>query len=87
MENFFYSFISGLFCVGGLFILSCVTVVGVKFLWGIITSFLTKEPTALEAPVKKRRRKKRAPPPTPSPIRSIEINPEEIDRIYVRKSS
>ncbi len=90
MNNTLTNFILGLLSTGGAFILSLLLVVGGKMLY---LSFKEKfipqksQPFAPppKAPVIKRRKKKSA--PIPKPVRSIEIDPEQVDRIYVKKIS
>ena len=81
------SFLAGFFSTVFLFILSVILVLGVKSLQTLIKEFFTK-PQPSEQEIKKQppspKRKKRK---APSPQRSIEIDPSEIDRIYVKKSS
>ena len=60
------------------FVLSIVAVAGCK----ILILLCVRERKKIPA------QKKRTPkPPTHDPVRSIEINPEEVDRIYVKKVS
>ena len=49
-----------------------------SIIYAAVNFFLPKKPSS---PSRKRRRKK------PVPVRSVEINPDEVDRIYVRKIS
>ena len=87
MNGFFNSFISGLFCTGLLFFISLVSVIGCKVIAVKINRLFPKKQT-VQTPIesdkpqapKKRKRK-------PSTVRSIEIDPEQIDRIYVKKIS
>ncbi len=69
------------------FALSVILAVGAKVVLAALKKFLNeKEPTPAPPPpqpVQKPRRKRAS----PKPIRSIEINPEEVDRIYVKKIS
>ena len=79
-------FFSGLLLVAFLFVLSFCTVIGVKSLYYKILDFFPKRsmiksaPTPVEQPKKTLAKKRK-------PIRSIEINPDGIDRIYVKKIS
>lgn len=72
------SMLFGFTCLAVLFLICFFTVVGVKYFY---ICFL-KVPKKTERKVKtpKKRVKKRS-----APIRSIEINPDEIDRIYFGK--
>ncbi len=83
MDDFFASFFSGLLSLGGLFFLSAVIVISAKTLIYFIKSKLPQS-KPIEEPEKPKRQYNKK-PKSPSAIRSIEINPEEIDRIYVRK--
>ena len=67
--------------------LFCLFIVG--FLKVIYLSLIDRffKPQIAKKRQYKKRKKTNASTPTPKPIRSIEINPEEIDRIYVKKSS
>ena len=58
--------------------ISIVSVVGVKYIISALFDKTTFENPPTPKPKRKRKRK---------PVRSIEINPEEVDRIYVKKSS
>ena len=82
--SFFIDFSVTALCFAGCFIAATVirylfSVLGLKFILSSAIKFFF--PKKQPAPVKKRRRKK------PAPVRSIEIDPEEVDRIYVRKIS
>ena len=84
------SFVTGFCCVTLMFVISVVLVLGVKSAYNALNKlFASDECTTINAvPNVKRRRRKRAPVvqnTQPQAVRSIEINPEEIDRIYVRK--
>lgn len=83
LSSFFVDFLSTSF----LFVLSLIIVLGVKYLRLIIKDLLVQDTTP-EEPDKKpspvRKRKKRKPK---HDKRSIEIDPSEIDRIFVKKSS
>ena len=67
------------------FFLACTIVVaGIKILY----LYLRREPIKLRTRAKKTKKPEPAPPPAPAkPIRSIEINPDEVDKIYVKKIS
>lgn len=81
------SYVSGPLLLAALFAVCCFVTVGAKTLY---------------AALKKRFYKKAVPPPEPKPVekpkasvrekrsrtvKSIEINPDDVDRIYVRKTS
>ena len=80
-ESFFLGFV----LVTLFFFLSLFLVLGIKLTIYSIKSYFNIEPEKPTAVVRQRkpRQKKPASPPL---IRSIEINPEEIDRIYVKKT-
>ena len=80
------SFFLGLFFSGMLFLLCVFLVVGVKTIIIAVKHRFVTPPVEPVAPVKKPR-KKSTRKKSVVPFRSIEINPEEIDRIYVKKSS
>ena len=83
------SFVTGFCCLTLLFVVSVVLVLGVKYTFSALSKLFSEDESANTTPVQKvrRRRRKKAPvnPPQPLAVRSIEINPEEIDRIYVKK--
>ena len=89
MDNIAGSFFLGLLCTVGLFTFSFITVVGVKAIIFAVLDSVNK-PQPQKEPLKPEKKKqpvvkKRS---TPSkPIRSIEIDPDQIDRIFVKKSS
>ncbi len=85
MNNSIANFLLGLLCTGGLFILCFLVVVGAKMVTlSFKEKFIHKSPPQPKATVIKRQ--KRTPSP-PKPVRSIEIDPEQVDRIYVKKIS
>ncbi len=85
------SVILGLFSISTLFALSVLIVVGIKFLYLKIEELLNKTSppknsfVQVENPPRKKRRLKNL--NKPKTIKSIEIDPNEIDRIYVKKVS
>ena len=80
MSQAFFSFLTGLFYTGSLFLICLFTVVGGKSLLFPKRKTVKNEKTPKKEPQKPTEKK-------PRPIKSIEINPDEIDRIYVKKSS
>ncbi len=74
--------ILGFTCSLLLFVFCFLLVVGLKTVWLFAKSAMVKTP-----PKKKRKHKSPTATEKPQAVRSIEINPEEIDRIYVKKSS
>ena len=76
--DFLSSFLVGLFFVLLTFLFCAVLVVGIK-----VFALLFK-PSKPKLEVKK---SENTPPRKRKPIRSIEINPDQIDRIYVKKIS
>ena len=79
MNDLAIPFYAGFLSVVALFALSFI--LGV-FLRAVYLAFKKSVPLK---PAKKTRRKRKA--KTPSTVRSIEIDPEQIDRIYVKKVS
>ena len=83
--NAFLSFLNGFLYTATLFLICLIFVVGVKAILIFMRADLKDKPAPPQ--------KKATPKPTKhtakpvKPVRSIEINPEEIDRIYVKKSS
>lgn len=73
-----YSYLIGPFFILMFFVFSLALVIGVKYLLSFIPG--KKMPSAAKKPRKTYVRKLR-------PVKSIEIDPQEIERIYVKKSS
>lgn len=82
MNNLLISFFGGLLATAFLFAISFFTVIGVKKAYYKILETFPKK----HAISKKEKQEQPAPRKKRAPIRSIEINPEEIDRIYVKKT-
>ena len=73
-------FLGPLFLIA-LFIVSVIVVAGIK----LIYFYFKREPIKF---IPKKSRKTPAPKPQPvKPVKSIEINPDEVDKIYVKKIS
>ena len=71
-----------------LFFICFFSVVGFKAVRIYITNLFNKQQNITPNPKTKTTKKpKQKPTPSSSPVKSIEINPDEIDRIYVRKTS
>ena len=93
MNNFASSFLLGLVCTLFLLILSVIITLGVKMLFLMYFDFAkTKESPKQTTPTKAKSKdmspkKPPKPKPIPKAIRSIEIDPEQIDKIYVKKTS
>lgn len=89
MDNLLTSFILGLLSTVSLFLISLILVVGTKSVYLYLKEFLFPTPVKVEKVEKPqntpRPRKKKQTQYTP--VKSIEINPDEVDRIYVRKIS
>ncbi len=86
MNDFFLSFTLGLLCTFSLFALCFLTVIGAKAIYVQIIKALPKQPLP-EPEVKEVKKKRpRTHPSIPKTIRSIEIDPNTVDRIYVKKS-
>lgn len=82
-DSVFFGFVSTAF----LFIISAVIVVGSKSLYLFIKSKFPKKSTP-PPPAEQPEVKPKKPATTkPKSIRSIEIDPDSIDRIYVKKTS
>ena len=86
MENAFTSFLLGLTCTLVLFILCYVVVVGIKYIYLSLGNFYKKPTPKNVNAVHKPNQKRQQPKKSNAPIRSIEIDPEQIDKIYVKKS-
>lgn len=84
-------FITDFLATSCLFVLCAFTVVGAKYFIVLIKEYLPKKKVSIPAKNKKplQTPKKRAKVNSNKikPIRSIEIDPAQIDRIYVKKSS
>ncbi len=77
--DFLSSFLIGLFFVLLTFLFCAVLVVGIK-----VFALLFKPP---KEKLEDKKGSEKALPRKRKPIRSIEINPDQIDRIYVKKVS
>ena len=93
MNNFASSFLLGLVCTLFLLVLSVIITLGVKMLYLMHFDFAETKETDNESKPNKGKSKKPSPKntakpkPIPKAIRSIEIDPEQIDKIYVKKTS
>ena len=92
MENAFSSFILGFLATLMLFLLCLFFVAGIKAFYLALTRKFDKPSappkTEPQAPNPKRHYRKKQPvEPTPQAVRSIEIDPNTVDRIYVKKIS
>ena len=76
MQSQVIPFYTGILSVLGLFLISFFLAVGLRAVYSALKVLLKK-------PKPKRLRAKKQPRP---PIKSIEIDPDEIDRIYVKRS-
>lgn len=91
MNDFSATFLDGFLCTAFLFIVCFLSVIGGKTVYLAIKRYLPQKPEpAVEPPKqetnpKPKRRKPRN--KKPAAVRSIEIDPNEIDKIYVKKSS
>lgn len=83
------SYVSGPLLLAALFIICCFVVVGAKTLSVTLKKRFYKKPAPPPAPAPEIREKPkpRAYAKKPRTVKSIEINPDDVDRIYVRKSS
>lgn len=79
--NFPLSFFLGFICTAGLFVLCYILVIGVKTLLFAVKKFLPKKELPVPVEVEKPTPKK------PKTVKSIEIDPAFVDKIYVKKSS
>ena len=83
----FLSFLNGFIYTALLFFLCLIFTVGTKWLYIVIKArFFTKRP----APPEIESKKETKPPekkPTKKPVRTIEINTDDVDKIYFKKSS
>lgn len=77
------SYVAGPLLLASLFALCAFTVIGAKTLLDFIRSMLRKK----SRPPEKAAKRIPAPRRQPRTLKSIEINPDDVDRIYVRKSS
>ena len=84
MFNLLSSFLAGFLSTAFLFVISVIIALGIKTLDLLIKELAEEKPSPESKPKKARRKKRRK---TTAPQRSIEIDPSQIDRIYVKKSS
>lgn len=82
--NVFSSFLTGLFFTALLFSICVIIVVGIKAVYNFIVSILP-ERKSVEPPKEQAPQSPKEQPPKKS--RSIEINADEIDKIFFKKSS
>ena len=86
MNEFFVSVTVGFLCTLTLFAVCFLIVLGGKVIF--LTAKRYMQADATTEPVKHKTSKAKPSRPTPSPVvKSIEIDPLQIDRIYVKKSS
>ena len=86
MNQFFISFALGFLCTASLFMLCLIVVLGGKTLIKNLYRLIPAKPVA----VSQKQEPKPKPPrvqKSPQVVRSIEIDPSTVDRIYVKKSS
>lgn len=87
MYSVFQQAFFGFFWVVIFFVTSFLLVVGGKFVYLSVIEILSKKRKPTNPP----KPEKAQPPPVPKkaakPIRSIEINPDEVDRIRFKKTS
>ncbi|MBR5192567.1 MAG: hypothetical protein IKW33_04070 [Clostridia bacterium] len=69
-----------------LFAFCTILVIGAKVVFLCVKNYFAK-PVPKEKPKPKRRKPRTIKPKSTIPNRSIEINPDEIDKIYVKKVS
>lgn len=86
MNEFFISFIVGFLCTATLFCLCFLLVIGAKVLYLTSKRLLSKPPVPPPQVKEVVKRAPRTARPAPKPVRSIEIDPATIDRIYVKKA-
>ena len=92
MENALSSFILGFLSTSMLFLLCLFFVAGIKAAYLALTRqpekpFATPKAEPQGPKPKRHHRKKQPVEPTPQAVRSIEIDPNIVDRIYVKKIS
>ena len=86
MFNLLSSFLVGFSCTLFLFVLSFLFTISFKALYLYVKDFSPKKAQSL--PEEKKKKKQTNKPKTKSGvIRSVEIDPTQIDKIYVKKSS
>ena len=89
MNDFPLSFTLGFICTCALFAFSFLTVIGFKTVVIYLKKFLPQQnitATPQEKPKRHRKKRKTEQPKPTTPVRSIEIDPQQIDRIYVKKT-
>ena len=83
--SFYFSFFIGFICTTGLFALCFFCIVGIKFAFITLKNYFPKK--IEQTPPQKKVIHKPKKPTTPTAVRSIDIDPNSIDRIYVKKIS
>ena len=89
MNDFPLSFTLGFICTCALFAFSFLTVIGFKTVVVYLKKFLPQPSVSTppqSKPKRQRKKRKAEQPKPPTPVRSIEIDPQQIDRIYVKKT-
>ena len=84
MNGFFPPFAIGLFCTVCLFVLSFFIVVGAKTVYESLKNLLPKKEQNIPTPKKTRPKPRK--PKSPQVVRTIEIDPTQVDKIYVKKA-
>jgi hypothetical protein len=84
MFNLLTPFLSGFICTLFLFLLCFVIVIGIKAIFLYALSLLPKRKEQPAPPPVQEKPKKE--PKKSKQFRSIQINPDDFDRIYVKKS-
>lgn len=84
MNDFSVSFWLGLFFTILLFILSFVLVLGIKSGYSALKKFFPEKPQT--TPQQQPPNKKPSKPKPPQVVRTIEIDPNQVDKIYVKKA-
>ncbi len=85
MNNFALSFCIGLFCTASAFTLCAFIVIGSKIVLNSIKRYFPEK--KVEPPPQKVDKPRKVNTQKAKVVRSIEIDPLEVDRIYVKKSS
>ena len=87
MFNLLSNFLVGFSCTFFLFVLSVIIALSFKAIYLSAKDLSQKQPSPTTNEQKTKKKRHRKPTSKSGVIRSVEIDPNEIDKIYVKKSS
>ena len=87
MLNLLSNFLVGFACTLFLFVLSVIIALSIKAIYLSVKEISQRQYTQTEKEQTPKTKRTRTPKKTTGVIRSVEIDPNQIDKIYVKKSS